>query len=374
LVYVAVFLDSISGCSWVTKMASTSISELIAAVQCYQHLVITHARAFPDHVCSLSMLDASCPMPPGFPPIVSTCVDVGLGHPLVLRTRIREDRSCGNVLNPGELTARTLLYKANLYLALADLSVQLLYPMLLSANFARSVLPSMTPRPGPSPHQLWHLEMPTLNHVVTSPGALVSYFLTESLCPSRSVGIFVRPAKGAYQVYDIESRSLALVSEILLDVSAFCCAVTRSSPLTSELFGYAGLLTMAPLLGAPRLAGDGLGLFLDSWMLAHNTPPANAAAVDPLLMTYGGVGCQPRTCAAAALPGSACLPPRVVPVAIRAPYSDHAPLVPLPVALVLGAHQWDASAAWSGSCRGRFDTSESFPAAAVVDDGAETVN
>ena len=27
------------------------------------------------------------------------------------------------------------------------------------------------------------------------------------------------------------------------------------------------------------LAGDGLGLFLDSWMLARNTPPANAAAV-----------------------------------------------------------------------------------------------
>ena len=88
----------------------------------------------------------------------------------------------------------------------------------------------------------------------------------------------------------------------------------------------------------------------------------------------GGVGCQPRTCAAAALPGSAYLPPRDVPVAIRAPSSVHAPLVPLPVALVLGAHQQDASAAWSGGYRGRFNASESFPAAAAVDDGAETVN
>jgi hypothetical protein len=282
----------------------------------------------------------------------------------VLRTRIREDRSCGNVLNPVELTARTLLYKANLYLALADLSVQLLYPMLLSANFARSVLPSMTPRPGPSPHQLWHLEMPTLNHVVTSPGALVSYFLTESLCPSRSVGIFVRPAKGAYQVYDIESRSLALVSEIFLDVSAFCCAVTRSSPLTSELFGYAGLLTMAPVLGAPRLAGDGLGLFLDSWMLARSPPPATAAAFDPLLMTYGGVGRQPRTCAAAALPGLELLTPRDVPVATRAPPSDNVTLEMLPLASLLDAHQLDARNVWTGS----------LPAAAAADDGAETVN
>ena len=93
--------------------------------------------------------------------------------------------------------------------------------------------------------------MPTLNNVVTSPGALVSFFLTESLCPSRSLGIFVRPSEAAFQVYDIESRSLAYVSEIFLDVSAFCCAVTRTSPLTSELFGYAGLLTMAPLVCTP---------------------------------------------------------------------------------------------------------------------------
>jgi hypothetical protein len=48
---------------------------------------------------------------------------------------------------------------------------------------------------------------------VTSPGALVSFFLTESLCPSRSSGIFVRPSKAAYQVYDIESRSLAYVPD-----------------------------------------------------------------------------------------------------------------------------------------------------------------
>ena len=93
-------------------------------------------------------------MPQGLPPVVSTCVDGEPGHPLVLRTRIREDRSCGSVLNPVEMTAKMLLYKANLYLALADLSPQLLFPMLLSANFARNVLPSMTPRPGPSPHQL----------------------------------------------------------------------------------------------------------------------------------------------------------------------------------------------------------------------------
>jgi hypothetical protein len=107
------------------------------------------------------------------------------------------------------------------------------------------------------------------------------------------LGIFVRPSKAAYQVYDIESRSLAYVSEIFLDVSAFCCAVTRSSLITSELFGYAGLLTKAPLAGTPRLAGDGLGLFLDSWMLARSPPPATAAAFDPLLMTYGGSAANP---------------------------------------------------------------------------------
>ena len=121
---------------------------------------------------------------------------------------------------------------------------------------------------------------------------------------------------------------------------------------------------MAPLLGAPRLAGDGLGLFLDSWMLARNTPPANAAAVDPLLMTYGGVGCQPRTCAAAALPGLELLTPRDVPVATRAPPSDNVTLEMLPLASVLGAHQLDARVVWTGS----------LPVAAAADDGAETVN
>ena len=57
--------------------------------------------------------------------------------------------------------------------------------------------------------------------------------------------------------------------------------MTRSSPLTSALFGYAGSHFMAPLVGSPRLAGDGLGLFLDSWMLARGVSPATAAATDP---------------------------------------------------------------------------------------------
>jgi hypothetical protein len=46
----------------------------------------------------------------------------------------------------------------------------------------------------------------------------------------------------------------------------------------------------------------------------------------------------------------------------------------LPLASVLGAHQVDASAAWTGACRGRFDASGSLPAAAAAEYGAETVN
>ena len=70
--------------------------------------------------------------------VVSSCVTGGIDQPLVLRTRIREDRSSGNVLNPVELAARLLLYNANLYLVLGDLSPQLLYPMLLAASRATS--------------------------------------------------------------------------------------------------------------------------------------------------------------------------------------------------------------------------------------------
>ena len=90
---------------------------------------------------------------------------------------------------------------------------------------------------------------------------------------------------------------MAYVSEFFLDISAFCCAVTRSSPLTSALFGYACLLTMAPLVGTPRLAGDSLRLFLDSWMLARGPPPTTSAAVDHLLMTYGGSAAMCGCCA-----------------------------------------------------------------------------
>ena len=115
-----------------------------------------------------------------------------------------------------------LLYKATNYLVLGDLSLQLLHPMLLAANFAHNVLPSMTPRPGPSPHQLWHQDMPVLDNVLTCPGALVSFSATDPLNPSRRLGFFVRPTDAAYQVYDIESRSMAIVPENFLDVSPLC--------------------------------------------------------------------------------------------------------------------------------------------------------
>ena len=138
--------------------------------------------------------------------------------------------------------------------------------MLLSANFACNVLPSMCPRPGPSPHQLWHQEMPLLDDVLTSPGALVSFHVSDTLSSTRNLGIYVRPAGRECQVFDLESRSLAFVPEIFLDVSAFASAVARSSPLISAVFGHPGSLSMAPLVGTPRFAGDGLGLFLDSWI------------------------------------------------------------------------------------------------------------
>ena len=109
-------------------------------------------------------------------------------------------------------------------------------------------------------------------------------------------------------------------------------------------------------------------------MSARGPPPTTAAAADLPPMTHGGAGRLPRTCAAAALPGSKCPPPRVVLIAIGAPSSDHAPLMPVPVASVLCAPQRDASAAWTGGCHGHFDTLVSLPAAAAADDGAETVN
>ena len=135
-------------------MASPSGLELAAAVQRYQQHVISHARVFPNHVGSMSILDVSFALPQSMPPVVSSCVTGGFDQPFVFRTRIREDRSSGTVLYPVEMAARSLLYKANLSLVLEDLSPQLLCPMLFAANFARNVLPGMTPGPGPLPHQL----------------------------------------------------------------------------------------------------------------------------------------------------------------------------------------------------------------------------
>jgi hypothetical protein len=374
MVYVAVFLDTSSGCTWLTSMASSSGLELAAAVQRYQQHVISHARALPDHVCSMRMLDVSFTMPQGMPLVVSSCVTGGFDQPLVFRTRIREDQSSGTVLNPVEMAARSLLYKANLFLVLEDLSPQLLCPMLFAANFARNVLPSMTPRPGPSPHQLWNQDMPTLDNVLASPGSLVSFFLAEAPGSPRGHGIFVCPAEKAFQVYDIESRSLAYVPEIFLDVSPFGVAVTRSSPLTSALFGYASRF-MAPLVGSPRLAGDDLGLFLDSWTLARGDSPATATAADPPHMSPGGVARQPRACAAAAVHRSGVDPP--LPAAVPCGYPlaggrgpAHVEVPPCELGTTLRA----AAASWAGGGRAPFDSWESLPATVVADDGAETVN
>ena len=177
--FIAVFQDARTGCTWLTPMASLVCLEFVLAVQRYQQHVLAHSCVFPNVVGSLRELDVSCPLPQGMPDAVSSCATGGLGQPLVLRTRVREDWSCGNVLNSVEHAARVLLYKATNYLVLGDLSLQLLHPMLLAANFAHNVLPIMTPRPGPSPHQLWYQDMPVLDNVLTCPGALVSFPLAD---------------------------------------------------------------------------------------------------------------------------------------------------------------------------------------------------
>ena len=97
-------------------------------------------------------------------------------------------------------------------------------------------------------------------------------------------------------------------------------------------------------------------LILDSRRLSRGPPPTTAAVADPPPMSHAGVVRQPRMCAAAALPG----------------------VTPHPTAAATFCEQCiplrDASAAWAGGCRGRFDTWVSLPAAAAADNGAATVN
>ena len=136
--------------------------------------------------------------------------------------------------------------------------------------------------------------MPALDNVLARPGSIVSFFLTESPGSPRGQGIFVCPSEKAFQVYDIESRSLAYVPEIFLDVSPFGVAVTRSSPLTSALFGYAGSHFIAPLVGSPCLAGDGLGLFLDPGCSLAASPRRLQPRPIPPFVPWGGRPPTPR--------------------------------------------------------------------------------
>ena len=123
--------------------------ELEGAVRRYQAVVVD-LKEFPATTCPMHLLDFSCNLPADMPTTVTSALIGPHGQHLVIKTRLRADRSHGHLFNPVEQVARSILYRAVLYIRRASLGLFLLFPMMLSACFAYNVLPVMQPNPTPS--------------------------------------------------------------------------------------------------------------------------------------------------------------------------------------------------------------------------------
>ena len=71
----------------------------------------------------MHLLDISCILPAGMPTTVTSALLGPHGQHLVIKTRIRADRSHSQLLNPVEQVARSILYRAVLYIRRASLGL-----------------------------------------------------------------------------------------------------------------------------------------------------------------------------------------------------------------------------------------------------------
>jgi hypothetical protein len=179
-----------------------------------------------------------------------------------LHTCLRLDPSHGTLLTPAEAAASAILLKADLYLQRLDLSLKLLYPMMVAACFSFNVEPqSGMPTPA-SRYELWSTVRPDISNFITHPGATVTYTRGGR---TEYVGFYVRPnSSTSHIVFDLELMSLCSVSDPHATISSLTDEVYRSSPLTSSVFGYPAH-THASAIGAAACVGYGVGLLPSSW-------------------------------------------------------------------------------------------------------------
>jgi hypothetical protein len=119
--HVAFFLDTHSTHAWVTPLVAISVLELEGAVRRYQAVVVDHLKEFPATTCPMHLLDVSCILPAGMPTTVTSALLGPHGQHLVIKTRLRADRSHGHLLNPVEQVARSILYRTVLYIRRASM-------------------------------------------------------------------------------------------------------------------------------------------------------------------------------------------------------------------------------------------------------------
>jgi hypothetical protein len=197
-----------------------------------------------------------------------------------LHTCMRLDQSHGTLLTPAEAAASAILLKADLYLQRLDLSLKLLYPMMVAACFSFNVEPqSGMPTPA-SRYELWSTVRPDISNFITHPGATVTYTRSGR---TEYVGIYVRPnSSTSHIVFDLELMSLSAVDDPHATVSSLTDEVYRSSPLTSSLFGYPAH-TYASAIDAAACVGYGIGLLPRSWSMSRkfNLPMLQAPPRHP---------------------------------------------------------------------------------------------